>query len=197
LFDISTITQLDDFLDELCSTVDVDIMPGATDPSQSHLPQQRMHPSMFKQAHKLSTLNSVSNPYWCEIENITFLGTSGQNIDDIYRYVDSEDRLQMAESCMYWRHMAPSAPDTLWSYPFKDRDPFIIEQCPHVYFVGNQPEFEDNLLLGPDGQQIRVILLPSFAETGTLVLLNLSNLECSIVNISNPVKEADLMDQSL
>ncbi|KAG1044027.1 hypothetical protein G6F43_011524 [Rhizopus delemar] len=158
---------VDDFLEELCSTVDVDIMPGATDPSQSHLPQQRMHPSMFKQAHKLSTLNSVSNPYWCEIENITFLGTSGQNIDDIYRYVDSEDRLQMAESCMYWRHMAPSAPDTLWSYPFKDRDPFIIEQCPHVYFVGNQPEFEDNLLLGPDGQQIRVILLPSFAETGS------------------------------
>lgn len=54
----------------------------------------------------------------------------------------------MAETCMYWRHMAPSAPDTLWSYPFPDKDPFIIEKTPHVYFIGNQPEFEDSLLVG-------------------------------------------------
>lgn len=77
-----------------------------------------------------------------------FLGTSGQNIDDIDKYVDTVDRVKMAESCMYWRHMAPSAPDTLWSYPFQDKDPFIIEKSPHVYFIGNQPTFEDSLLLG-------------------------------------------------
>lgn len=54
----------------------------------------------------------------------------------------------MAEICMFWRHMAPSAPDTLWTYPFNDRDPFIIEKTPHIYFIGNQPQFEDSLLLG-------------------------------------------------
>lgn len=54
----------------------------------------------------------------------------------------------MAEACMYWRHMAPSAPDTLWSYPFQDNDPFIIEKSPHVYYIGNQPQFEDRLLVG-------------------------------------------------
>lgn len=76
------------------------------------------------------------------------MGTSGQNIDDIDKYVDTVDRVKMAESCMYWRHIAPSAPDTLWSHPFQDKDPFIIEKSPHVYFVGNQPTFEDSLLLG-------------------------------------------------
>lgn len=80
--------------------------------------------------------------------------------------------------------MAPSAPDTLWSYPFQDRDPFILEKTPHVYFIGNQPQFEDRLLLGSNGQKVRIVLVPSFAETGILVLLNLKTLECSAVHIS-------------
>ncbi|GAN05624.1 DNA polymerase alpha/epsilon subunit B [Mucor ambiguus] len=183
-FDASPMLQLDDMLQDICSSIDVDIMPGPTDPSPLHLPQQPMHKSMFKHAHQLSTFHSVTNPYWCKIDNVTFLGTSGQNIDDIYRYVDTVDRIKLAEICMYWRHMAPSAPDTLWSHPFEDRDPFIIEKTPHVYFIGNQPQFEDSLLNGPNGQKVRVILVPSFAETGIMVLVNLSTLECSAVHIS-------------
>jgi DNA polymerase delta subunit 2 len=86
--------------------------------------------------------------YFLLIDQYRLLGTSGQNIDDIYKYVDTVDRIKMAEICLFWRHMAPSAPDTLWTYPFNDRDPFIIEKTPHVYFIGNQPQFEDSLLLG-------------------------------------------------
>lgn len=37
---------------------------------------------------------------------------------------------------------------------------------------------------GPNGQKVRVILVPSFAETGIMVLVNLSTLECSAVHIS-------------
>ncbi|KAI8644698.1 DNA polymerase alpha/epsilon subunit B-domain-containing protein [Parasitella parasitica] len=183
-FDASPMLQLDEMLEDICSSVDVDIMPGPTDPAPLHMPQQPMHPSMLKRAHQLSTFHSVTNPYWCKVDNVTFLGTSGQNIDDIYKYLDSVDRIKMAEICMFWRHMAPSAPDTLWSYPFNDRDPFIIERTPHVYFIGNQPQFEDSLLLGPNGQKVRVILVPSFAETGIMVLVNLGTLECNAVHIS-------------
>ncbi|OAD04111.1 hypothetical protein MUCCIDRAFT_155525 [Mucor lusitanicus CBS 277.49] len=192
-FSASPMLQLDEILQDICSSIDVDIMPGPTDPSPLHLPQQPMHTAMFKHAHQLSTFHSVTNPYWCKVDNVTFLGTSGQNIDDIYRYVDTADRIKLAEICMYWRHMAPSAPDTLWSYPFNDRDPFIIEKTPHVYFIGNQPQFEDSLLNGPNGQKVRVILVPSFAETGIMVLVNLSTLECSAVHFSEngiqPVNE--------
>ncbi|KAI8079681.1 DNA polymerase alpha/epsilon subunit B-domain-containing protein [Gilbertella persicaria] len=183
-FNASPVIQLDDMLEEICSTVDLDIMAGPTDPSPLHMPQQPMYPSIFANAHRLSTFHSVTNPYWCKIDQATFLGTSGQNIDDIYKYVTSEDRLKMAEKCLYWRHMAPSAPDTLWSYPFESSDPFIIEKSPHVYFVGNQPHFEDSLLQGPNGQKTRVVLVPSFAKTGIVVLVNLSTLECSAVHIS-------------
>ncbi|KAI8372381.1 DNA polymerase alpha/epsilon subunit B-domain-containing protein [Choanephora cucurbitarum] len=209
-FDASPMLQLDGWLEEICSSVDVDVMPGITDPSPLHLPQQPMHPSMFANTHQLSTFHSVTNPYWCKIEDVIlqwlmaiesrFLGTSGQNVDDIYKYVHSEDRLKMAEKCMYWRHMAPSAPDTLWIYPFESRDPFIIEHCPHVYFVGNQPHFEDSLLQGKDIdhlQNTRVVLIPSFAETGIVVLINLNTLECSAVHIGIQQKLEDVeMDES-
>ena len=32
------------------------------------------------------------------------------------------------------------------SYPFPDSDPFIIEECPHIYFTGNQPSFRHKLI---------------------------------------------------
>ena len=42
------------------------------------------------------------------------------------------------ERSLQWRHLAPTAPDTLPCYPFCDTDPFVLGECPHVYFVGNQ-----------------------------------------------------------
>lgn len=33
-------------------------------------------------------------------------------------------------------------------YPFTDRDPFLIESCPHVYFIGNQDKYDTRLLKG-------------------------------------------------
>jgi len=59
--------------------------------------------------------------------------------------VDDNDfttcRLELMEQCLHWRHLAPTAPDTLASYPFDAFDPFIIQSTPHVLFTGNQPEF--------------------------------------------------------
>lgn len=37
---------------------------------------------------------------------------------------------------------------TAGCYPFTDRDPFLIESCPHVYFVGNQDKYETRLMKG-------------------------------------------------
>ena len=78
----------------------------------------------------------------------SFLGTGGQTIDDIFKYLPSNSRLAMARRTLEWRHIAPTAPDTLWIYPFPDADPFIIHHRPHVYVIGNQPEFETALVGG-------------------------------------------------
>ncbi|THU56700.1 hypothetical protein C4D60_Mb11t19970 [Musa balbisiana] len=75
-----------------------------------------------------------------------FLGTSGQNIDDLFKYSEAKNKLEFMERTLRWRHLVPTAPNTLGCYPFTDKDPFLIESCPHVYFVGNQDKYETTLL---------------------------------------------------
>ncbi len=50
----------------------------------------------------------------------------------------AQGTLKLMEGTLQWRHLAPTAPDTLPCYPFCDTDPFVLDACPHVYFVGNQ-----------------------------------------------------------
>lgn len=92
-------------------------------------------------------------------------GSSGQGIDDVYRYVNDDHveggRIALMESMLRWRHVAPTAPDTLcnapWQgkikltlgcYPFQDCDPFVLEETPHIFFAGNQPEYASELVHG-------------------------------------------------
>ena len=42
-----------------------------------------------------------------------FLGTSGQNVDDLENYSDAKDKLEFMEKTLRWRHLAPTAPNTL------------------------------------------------------------------------------------
>ena len=48
----------------------------------------------------------------------SFLGTSGQPLDDIFKYLTSEDRLGMAAKTLEWAHISPTCPDTLCEYSF-------------------------------------------------------------------------------
>jgi DNA polymerase delta subunit 2 len=68
-------------------------------------------------------------------------------------------------------------------YPFQEKDQFVIEECPHVYFVGNQPRFDTTTIEGPAGQQVRIIAIPKFHETGQIVLLDTESLEVELVQI--------------
>jgi len=162
---------------QLACSVDVDIMPGEIDPSNYTLPQQPLSKCIFPLGARHQTLNSVTNPYECQVEDTIFLGTSGQTIDNMERYMTIDSKLNLMEKTLEWRHLAPSAPDQLHCYPFLEQDPFVISTCPHVYFIGNQKEFKTKLVNGPNGQTTRLIMIPSFATTQTAVLLNLNTLE--------------------
>jgi len=59
-----------------------------------------------------------------------------------------------------------------------------MQDCPHLYFVGSQPSFSTKIIYGPDGQVVRLITIPSFAETKELVLVDSETLEVSKVKIS-------------
>lgn len=135
------------------------------------------------------------------------LATSGQTLDDMYKYLESNDRLSVAARTLDWRHMAPTAPDTLWCHPYFLNDPFVLSWTPHIYIVGNQPSFATRLITTPPssagqwqgdvirkrnrdgdakesgGVKCRLVLLPKFCESATLVLINTGTLECKAIEV--------------
>uniref|UniRef100_A0A336LN48 DNA polymerase delta subunit 2 n=1 Tax=Culicoides sonorensis TaxID=179676 RepID=A0A336LN48_CULSO len=171
------IQTIDTFVSDLSLSVPIDLMPGETDPSNLMLPQQALHSCMFPKARARDSFCSVTNPYMFECHDRLILGTSGQNIADIMRFSKIEDEISALKSTLIWSHIAPTAPDTLPSYPYYNEDPFIIKEMPHVYFAGNCKSFStDEVKL--DNGKTRVICIPQFGETKQVVLLNIKTLEC-------------------
>lgn len=226
-------TLLDHFLAELLPNMPITLMPGEHDPANVGLPQQGVHSAMFPHARAYASpqlgdadrqepgwFDSVTNPWEGDIEGWRIMGTSGQPLDDILKYIDvggpngrdADGRLEVMESMLKWRCGAPTAPDTLCEYinvhqdvqerkqisntdieigcyPFQEKDQFVIEECPHVYFVGNQPRFGSNVIEGPGGQQVRLVTIPGFHASGEIVLLDTETLEVELVKF-------DIVDDS-
>lgn len=202
---------LDGFLADLLPTMPVTLLPGPQDPANASYPQQAIHTAMFPLSRRYAFtatskeagwFDTVTNPWEGELDGWRVLGTGGQNVDDVFKYVDSDDRIGMMEAMCRWRCCAPTAPDTLCmpyprprcdiyadrealgSYPFQEEDPFVMKNCPHVYFVGCQPRFSTKLIYGPDGQVVRLVTVPSFSDTGELVLIDTESLEVTKVKIT-------------
>ena len=73
LYDAEPLNQLDNFLERLCSLLPVHMMPGKNDPADSTLPQQPILSSLFPKAGKHQNFHSVTNPYWCEFDDVTYV----------------------------------------------------------------------------------------------------------------------------
>ncbi|KAG6506463.1 hypothetical protein ZIOFF_031786 [Zingiber officinale] len=181
---VEPIKELDILLNQLAAAMPVDIMPGLDDPANYSLPQQPLNRCLFPGAFAYNTFLSCTNPHQFELDGVLFLGTSGQNIDDLFKYSEAKNRLEFLERTMRWRHLVPTAPNTVGCYPFTNRDPFLVESCPHVYFVGNQEKYETAFMQGPEKQLVRLICIPKFCQTGIAVALNLRNLECHTLSFS-------------
>lgn len=115
---------LDNFLASLLPSIPITILPGATDPANVAIPQQPLHPALFPHSRAYAAspvtkdkvpgwFDSVTNPWEGNIDGWRFLGTGGQPIDDVFKYVIADDRLEMMEHLLRWRCNAPTAPDTL------------------------------------------------------------------------------------
>ena len=120
------IAHLDSFLAGLLPSLPITLLPGPNDPANVSLPQQAVHSAMFLSARgygadppeggkegKEGWFDTVTNPWEGEVEGWRVLATGGQNVDDVFKYVEGEDRLEMMEAMCRWRCSAPTAPDTL------------------------------------------------------------------------------------
>ena len=134
--------------------------------------------------------SSSSTKPGASVTSRTILVTSGQPLDDMFKYVPSPPatRLMLASSTLEWRHIAPTAPDTLWCHPFRGKDPFTINKTPDIYIIGNQPEFRTRMLRSDedrkDERRCRIVLVPEFRKTGVLALVNLRTLKVRTVQFA-------------
>ncbi|CAB1322244.1 unnamed protein product, partial [Coregonus sp. 'balchen'] len=182
---VDAMRLLDEMLMQLVASVPVDVMPGQYDPTNYTLPQQPLHHCMFPLSSTYPTLQLASNPHQATLDGVRILGTSGQNVKDIQKYSSMDSHLEILENTLRLRHLAPTAPDTLGCYPFYLKDPFILEECPHVYFSGNAPSYQAKRITGADGQEVLLVAIPEFSSTQTACLVNLRTLECEPIHFSS------------
>ncbi|KAG5477542.1 hypothetical protein CUR178_05247 [Leishmania enriettii] len=248
--------QLDAFLERVVRSVEVELMPGANDMSDAFQPQQPLHPLLLPRAGKHSTLRLVSNPFCFtaqppaaattafevrseeQVESeakkhkaevaagVDFFVTSGQNINDVARESRFPTRLDAMCMVVVSGCACPTAPNTLFSYPFRNHDPFLFQNTPHCVVACDQPQFETRYATleelheethhcftgrGASSVQlksmpsatsakdeeskavraeagVRLICVPSFARSGSLVLVDVNSptLETSVVTFSVP-----------
>lgn len=157
-------TLLDNFLASLLPSIPVTIIPGYTDPANVSLPQQPIHSAMFPRARAYGSIpradgeqaqpgwfDAVTNPWDGEVEGWKVLGTGGQNVDDVFKYVESDDRLGMMEAMCRWRVCAPTAPDTLceshfWCIPYSQSSLLTI---PRVLPIPRRRSIRSEFLPAP------------------------------------------------
>ena len=114
--------SLDRFLSTLLPSIPITILPGDSDPANVSIPQQPLHPAMLPHSRAYAALpssgepgwfDSVTNPWEADIDGWRFLGNGGQPVNDAYKYVEGDDRIDIMEHLLRWRCGAPTAPDTL------------------------------------------------------------------------------------
>jgi DNA polymerase delta subunit 2 len=99
---------------------------------------------------RLKSITGVTNPWIGKISDLVIIGTSGQPIQNIQKVCghDTLEPIEWLERSLEWRHLCPTAPDTIPCMPFYKNDPFILKECPHIYFVGNMDKFQTKLYKG-------------------------------------------------
>ncbi|KAJ7734948.1 DNA polymerase alpha/epsilon subunit B-domain-containing protein [Mycena maculata] len=185
---------------DVARTMPIHLLPGETDPSGVILPQQPFPRAMLGAVSSYGSFTCETNPTYLRIVSgseaetsntvtRTLLVNSGQPLNDMFKYVASPPAtpLSLLESTLRWRHMAPTAPDTLWCHPYFSADPFLISETPDLYVVGGQQQFgtkmvvESDKYTGKTQKRCRIVLVPRFADTGILVLVNMRTMAVKCV----------------
>jgi len=181
-FEPTALEQLDRVIENFVRTIPVDLMSGPNDICDPMLPQQPMVVRAFDKCYRYGNemFNLVTNPYSFEIDGVQFLGTSGQNVHDLLKYTRGHPPLAIMRQFIQLSYLLPTCPDTLDGFPLQDHDPFVIEQIPHVFFAGNQTDYEVEKCTFENGARALLMTIPKFSQRHEAVLLNVKTLETQV-----------------
>ncbi|CAD5225168.1 unnamed protein product [Bursaphelenchus xylophilus] len=170
--------QLDRLLEDMTMTVPVTLMPGPNDICDALWPQRPiLKKSLLRNKKYYSNCDTVTNPYSFDYDGVRFLGSSGQNIDDMIRYTKGKSTIELMKDLLEKSHLCPTCPDTIDGHPYVGKDPLVIKETPHVFFVGNQPKFASEMVKLSDGCKVLMLSLPRFSQTHEVYLFNPKTLE--------------------
>ncbi len=207
------IRELDLFLSEICAYgIPVDYIPGLYDPTNANWPQKPIHECLVPNAQSCTNmLIRSTNPYEASIGGKVFLGSDGLNVSDLRLYlgekvVNEQEELkeeskkeidivtvpnvQALESSLKFNHMVPTGPDSVPTFPFDEKDPFVIHHVPDVYFCGNCEKFETKVVNVKD-VKVRLVCIPSFVKTGQVILMNLNSMQCKVIEFDDVVVDSN------
>jgi DNA polymerase delta subunit 2 len=180
--------EADFFLSNVSLAIETYLLPGENDISSSYFPQPKLCEFLFLHSKKTieKTLHLKSNPFSMQMEDFSYLMSSGQNVDNIRKFskinenegFEKNSSIKIMEKTLDWGHLCPSAPDTLRTWPVKKEDPLMLCSIPNVYVVGNQKYFEASYYKykGDEDKMVRLISVPKFSETFSFVLFDAGSL---------------------
>ncbi|KAL9085672.1 MAG: hypothetical protein Q9159_004549 [Coniocarpon cinnabarinum] len=182
------------------------------DPNAANAPAGTMGAKKKEKAPPSYPFHAATNPLSASIAGRLCLFTSGQPTADVAKYlpigggeegIDDEEPspCDLMEATLNWRIIAPTAPDTLWCYPYQNKDPFVLakDRCPGLYAVGNAREFGTRVVraggwakgqIGDEAEEeeefearTRLIAVPEFCRTGEIVVCDLEDLSVQVIKI--------------
>jgi DNA polymerase delta subunit 2 len=164
---VHAMQALDALVAQLTRLVPVDVLPGAADVASAMWPQQPIDTRLLPSAS-----TRLTNPARLTVAGADVLLSAGQNVTDLARYCTGAPD-ELAERALHWRLLAPTAPDTLPTFPYHDTDPFVLQRTPHLYVIGNQPAFATRVAVGAQAQRARIVCVPAFTDASRVVLVDM------------------------
>ncbi|CAH8435449.1 unnamed protein product [Schistosoma turkestanicum] len=198
--------------------ISIDLLPGPSDPSSVLMPQQPIHSAALPCAVSRSggvgsgNLCGRTNPYSFTLRNRNILATSGQGVNELYRYTKLENACDRMEATLLWGHLAPTCPDTLGGYPMLTTDPLLLRSSsvsaaqnfspdyPDIYIAGCQPEDQPSWrrarlkwseVIDKNNSGCLLVSVPRFDSTFSFVLINLKSLDCRVVRFDSSLLDEE------
>uniref|UniRef100_A0A0A9Y5S0 DNA polymerase delta small subunit n=1 Tax=Lygus hesperus TaxID=30085 RepID=A0A0A9Y5S0_LYGHE len=106
--------------------------------------------------------------------------TDGSNINDICRFSTLTPLRAMAW-CLRFRHLFPTAPDTLPCFPSRNSDPLILTTVPDIFVAANQRDFLYEIYHDTSGKKVLLITLPAFSQSQIAICVQFSTLTVSVL----------------
>jgi DNA polymerase delta subunit 2 len=198
--------EADAWLDQiLAAGIPVDVLPGQDDPTTANWPQRPLHRALMPRSSRNSALlHRTPNPYRAVYQDKTVvMATDGLNVraqqrvtcvpqnnkdnDEIQETWQTPSALQVMQQHLDGRHLCPVGPSEVPTAPHADLDPMVVvgvnddndetANWPRLYATGGHAAFAT--AMSPQGT--RLVAVPSFGQTGTAVLVELSSLQVHLL----------------